>query len=106
MVQLGEPLRHANVTCIFRLEQELENGPRACLQKPATISRQATVRRDSQQSTVSIGNQPHGNFVAGECRCRQPKGGSYKIVVEEWGAHGDLRFLKRKPPILMPRGLF
>src|ERR1700751_1678673 len=103
VVKPGKPLWHPHVTCVLRFEQKLEKATRGCSQNPSPISRHATVRRDSEQSAVSVGNESQGNLVAGEDR--RPEDSPDKIVVEEWGPHGQLRLLQRQHPMEIPGAL-
>ena len=58
----GMPMSYAYSALNWNSRSRREVAP----EDPSPISRQATVRWDSEQSSVSIGNQPQGNLVAGE----------------------------------------
>src|SRR5487761_50418 len=102
MIDTRQPLGHSHVVCVLRLEREFEKCPRGPAREASSFPEQTAVRRDPQEVSISVANQPHAGMVACESRLRRAKDRSDKIVVPERRPESDLTLLECKHAMVVP----
>src|SRR4029077_353871 len=111
MIDLGGPLGHAVVICVFRPEGKLKPTSGDGTKRPSRCSAQATVGSDSPESCVPIGDQP-GTIIPflkdiGLCDSGigRAESGLDKDIVQVRRSEGKLGLLQSEEAIVVPWGL-
>src|SRR5439155_11935764 len=105
MIDPCQPLGHAGIVGIFRLESEPREASGCCCKKPSVISAQAKICGNLRETYISVGDQPQANIVADESRLRRTKDCLDKIVVKVRRPDGQLRLFQREETVMVPGSL-